>query len=768
MAADMSRSSLRLALPALIVLLGVGGWLATRETIRRDRDAAAGRRAQVQSVRLRGVLGRASAYVAGLGTVLAGEPTADQRRFARVAGGTAGSVGLVDALWVERVADSERARYHRRLGAPITRLTAAGRAEPAPRAASYLPATFTSGTRAELRRGVDVSGWPGLGAAVRNRATVFAVGASTPGSLGGEPGFYLLQTATFGRGPGSRGVLAVFAPRGWLSVSLADDPSRVALSVDARRFEGGLDSAPAAGASFAALGRRWRVDVGRDPPSGLQSLLPWTALGWPVAAALVMWLVGNGIMRRRRAERDFERIFNLSLDMLCIAGLDGYLKRVNPAFERTLGYSSQQLLSRPFVEFAHPADRGRIVDAMGELARGREIMELEIRYLRPEDAEQTERWLQWSIRPVPGADLVYAVARDVTDRRRGEEELRRAQRKVEASRDALRLLAEEQAALRRVATLVARAASPGALFSAVTAEASRLLDGHATALVRYEAGGAATVVATYGGERETIDGDDRGVSAEAAIVVEGRRWGALSAWTREESLPLNTEVRLAQFAALVATAIANAESRAQLTASRARVVATADEARRRIQRDLHDGAQQRLVHTVIVLKLAKRELGDAGGPASALVEEALQHAEHATAELRELVRGILPAALSTGGLQSGIRALVEHVAVPVTVDVPAERLPAAVEATAYFIVAEALTNVVKHANAVSARVSAVIADGALAVEVRDDGAGGARLDGSSGLLGLHDRAAALNGELRVESPAGGGTAIRARLPLGDR
>jgi signal transduction histidine kinase len=249
------------------------------------------------------------------------------------------------------------------------------------------------------------------------------------------------------------------------------------------------------------------------------------------------------------------------------------------------------------------------------------------------------------------------------------------------------------------------------------------------------------------------------------IIVERRLWGAVVASTRRTPLPADTEERMANLTELVGTVIANAESRAELTASRARVVAAADEARRRIQRDLHDGAQQRLVSTVMALKMARWELGDATGPAVELVDEALAHAEGAAAELRELAHGILPAALSRGGLRAGIDALVSRVRLPVSVEVTAERLPAALEATAYFIVAEALTNAVRHARASSAQVAAVVDGDVLRLKVHDDGVGGARSAGSSGLLGLRDRAAALNGELHVASPPGEGTVIAATLPI---
>jgi signal transduction histidine kinase len=198
--------------------------------------------------------------------------------------------------------------------------------------------------------------------------------------------------------------------------------------------------------------------------------------------------------------------------------------------------------------------------------------------------------------------------------------------------------------------------------------------------------------------------------------------------------------------------------------SRARVLAAADEERRRVVRDLHDGAQQRLVHTVITLKLARRELAG-GAAADALVAEALGHAEQATRELRELAHGILPATLTRGGLRAGVDSLVSRTPLPVALEVSDERVDPTVEATAYFVVSEALTNAVKHAAARQAAVRAWVDGGALQVEVSDDGVGGAHVNGSSGLLGLQDRVAALDGRLSVDSAPGAGTVIRAILPL---
>ena len=181
-------------------------------------------------------------------------------------------------------------------------------------------------------------------------------------------------------------------------------------------------------------------------------------------------------------------------------------------------------------------------------------------------------------------------------------------------------------------------------------------------------------------------------------------------------------------------------------------------------RDLHDGAQQRLVHTIVALKLAQRALRGQDGKAESLLSEALRHAEQSNAELRELAHGILPAVLTRGGLRAGVDAVVTRLDVPVRVDVAAERLPAEIEASAYFIVAEALTNVVKHSHAERAEVTASVQDGTLHVEVRDDGIGGADPAGH-GLVGISDRVAALGGRLEIESPADGGTLVAAALPF---
>jgi signal transduction histidine kinase len=342
------------------------------------------------------------------------------------------------------------------------------------------------------------------------------------------------------------------------------------------------------------------------------------------------------------------------------------------------------------------------------------------------------------------------------------------QRRAEASERKHAILAKEQAALRRVAALVARAAAPAEVFATVATEVGRMLGDRDVAVVRYEDDGTATVVATRSGDEGSLPVDAplalEGKHAVASqIVVDGRRWGAIAIGSRHVMpLPPGAESRIDEFSALVATAISNARTRSELAASRARVVVAADEERRRVVRDLHDGAQQRLVSTILTLKLAQQELEDRGDGVPALVGEALTRAERATVELRELTHGIMPSALAHGGLR--VDALASRMPVPVDVGVAVERLPPAVEATAYFVVAEALTNVAKHSHAGHAEVTARVEQHTLRLEVRDDGVGGARPAGS-GLVGLEDRLAALDGRLRVESPPDGGTLVAAAIPL---
>jgi PAS domain S-box-containing protein len=726
----------RLALPALVVLLGVAGFLVARATIDRDRDAAADRRAQVASVRIQGLLGEARSYVIGLSTVLAGEPVRRQSRFTELVASAAGGVGLEDSLWVEPVAGGDRRAYERRLGAPIVRPLPDGGFVPAPAKTSYLPATFTSRTRRDLRPGVDVSYWPALATQIGDQASVFAVGASLPGSLGQRRGFYVVEAVRFGAGAHSSGVLAVFVPRGWLTVGTQDDPRGLEIALDGQPVEGQLDEQPAASASFRALGRRWHVDVAQAEPSGLQSILPWILLVAPGLIALGALLVVRAVGRRRRAERELERIFDMSLDLVGVSRFDGTLTRLNPAFGRILGYSEQEMLGRHILEFVHPDDRESTRAEIGAMARDGTTVTFECRHVC---RDGSHRWIQWKARPFAEERMLFGVGRDVTEEHQ---------------------LTEEQAALRRVATLVARGARQEEVFAAVVREIRQLFGVDAAVLRRLDPGRGAVTVARDG------DGDGAGPALESPVIVEGRVWGAVGLVTQQGPLPGDTDARMAKFTELVATAIANAESRAEVAASRARIVAASDETRRRIERDLHDGTQQRLVSLALELRAAEDQVPPELDQLRAELSATAAGLAQAVEDLREISRGIHPAILSEGGLRPALRTLARRSAVPVDLQVEADgRLPEPTEAAAYFLVSEALANAAKHSGASTVHVRLDATGPTVEIEISDDGAGGADPARGSGLTGLRDRVEALGGTFQIVSEPGAGTTLNASVPV---
>jgi signal transduction histidine kinase len=252
------------------------------------------------------------------------------------------------------------------------------------------------------------------------------------------------------------------------------------------------------------------------------------------------------------------------------------------------------------------------------------------------------------------------------------------------------------------------------------------------------------------------------------IVVEGHLWGAISAASTEGPMPPGSEARLASFTELVATAIANAEGSAELAASRRRIVAAADETRRRIERDLHDGLQQRLVSLALQLRAAQAvappDLEELVGE----LDDVVLGLNGTVDELREYARGIHPAILAEGGLAPALKSLVRRSALPVELDVRAERrLPESIEVAAYYVVSEALANAAKHAEASSVAADVEATDDVLRVFVRDDGVGGADLGRGSGLVGLRDRVEALGGRLTLHSKPDAGTSVEVELPLGD-
>jgi signal transduction histidine kinase len=376
-------------------------------------------------------------------------------------------------------------------------------------------------------------------------------------------------------------------------------------------------------------------------------------------------------------------------------------------------------------------------------------------------------------------------------------------------RAALARLAQEQAALRRVATLVARSAPPQEVFAAVAGEVGGLLEVDFTVLIRSDPQDMITVVGAWAatgappspvGSRFAAGGQDvstlmlrtgrparldasAGVTGSSGntgahawgsrssvgvpISVEGRPWGLiLVAYTRDQQLPGDTETRLASFTELVATAIANAESRSELAASRRRIVAASDEARRRIERDLHDGTQQRLVSLGLAARLAEANVNAGRGDLRAELSRIAAGLADAIAELQELSHGIHPAILSERGLGSALRALARRSVVPVDLDVTIDtRCPEPVEIAAYYVASEALANAMKHARASRIEISLAARNGSVLLSVGDDGVGGADPARGSGLAGLADRVEALGGSIQLLSAAGSGTHITVDLPL---
>jgi len=380
---------------------------------------------------------------------------------------------------------------------------------------------------------------------------------------------------------------------------------------------------------------------------------------------------------------------------------------------------------------------------------------------------------------------------------------------LESGRDELTRLLDEQAALRRVATLVARAIPPAEIFTAVAEEIRQLLGADNAGVGRFEADGSAAVVVGGVGEKPVqlpvgervelrdylapaivwrtgrsarvdeqqwsnvsdpvADGlREAGIRSMVAspIIVEGRLWGMVTSSTRQGPFPAGAAERMSDFTELVATAIGNADNRAQLAASRTRIVAAADETRRRIERDLHDGTQQRLVSLGLELRLAQSTVPAESPQLEAEIGRIGDELNGAVDDLREIARGIHPAILSEGGLGPALRTLARRAAIAVELEVATlDRLPEPIEVAAYYVVSEALTNATKHAYASVVHVAVEERDDCLHLSIRDDGVGGADPARGSGLIGLRDRAEALDGSFEVASAAGKGTLIMVGLPL---
>ncbi|HVP02092.1 MAG TPA: PAS domain S-box protein [Solirubrobacteraceae bacterium] len=496
-------------------------------------------------------------------------------------------------------------------------------------------------------------------------------------------------------------------------------------------------------------------------------------------------------------ETRFEVLLESAPDAILLVDARGRVVLVNRRAEEFFGYAPGALVGHE-VELLVPGRfRGRhLVHRAGYIAdpRTREMgAGLEL-YGRRKDGSEFPVEISLSATQVDGDQLVIAILRDVSERRAAELERQE--------------VAREQAALRRVATLVARAALPEELFAGVTEEVGRLLRADHAHLGRYESEDTVEILADWSrqgepfpvGARFRLGGEDlctlvaqagrparidsypdasgplavataeRGFrsGAGAPIMVEDHIWGVMiTGSTLENPLPPDTEARLASFTELVAMAIANADSRADLAASRGRVVAAADETRRRIERDLHDGVQQRLISVSYMVRAAQEATPPALGELAAELSRVAEELRGVQDDLREISRGIHPAVLAEGGLRPALETLARSPAIRVelTAHLPEGRLPEAVEVTAYYVASEALTNATKHAQARVVNLDVEHADGVVRLCVRDDGIGGADFARGSGLVGLKDRVEAIGGAFSLRSLHGAGTRLDVVLPL---
>jgi PAS domain S-box-containing protein len=600
----------------------------------------------------------------------------------------------------------------------------------------------------------------------------------------------LSHSITLAPGEGLPGRVFASGEPSWIP-EVSADPNfpRAALAIEA-----GLHAAfcfPIRGGSGVLGAIEFLAREPRDPDADLLHTV--TSLGSRIGHCVERWRTEE---RLRESDARKTAILNAAFDCIITMDAAGNVVEVNRAAEETFGYSAEEMVGRELAELIIPEHlrepHRRGVERYAATGESHMVGHpVELPAMR---ADGSELPVEIAItRPdVPGPPVFTGFLRDITERRRSEQ--------------SLRTLAAEQAALRRVATTVASETSEERVFAVVTEEIGRVLGGHNANTMRYEAGGTALVVGEWSkpavrsvplGTRVPLDGptaaarifrsgkperveDYASMGGEHAELLRGlglrsavgapiklgaRLWGAVAVGTIEETpFPEGAEQRIADFAELVALALANAEARRELAASRARIVRTGDAERRRLERNLHDGAQQRLVALALTLRQCERAGID--GPALEHLRRAETELAEALEELRELARGIHPAILTDKGLVAALEMLVGRASIPVELCAALDdRLPEPVEAAAYYIVAEALTNASKHAAAARVRVEVRHVDGEALVEVADDGVGGADTRGGSGLRGLGDRVDALGGRLEVESPAGAGTLLRARLPV---
>jgi PAS domain S-box-containing protein len=576
-----------IAAVALVLGLTIAGFVVARLLAERDARHESERRVAIAGAQIRSRVEAATSLTASLSRFMSGEGargvTTDQ--FTRNALRWLSPADLPAAAWAEEVRAADREAYERHIGRPIVAPGPPRKAVPP--GPSYLPATLVSGFAPLASPGIDLRREPGIAAALSR--------AIRPGGVGATP--------VAARRDGTRGLFLVAPAPNLIDGVLRPGAAVVFLSEAtlraAARNPAGLQFPPAdrpsrdraggdtVGEEFMVAGQQFAVVMPKESVGGPGAVLPWIILASGLLLSALAGAVGVIAARRARAQRDFDRIFNLSPDVVAVAKFDGHFTRVNPGAKQVLGYTTAELLARPYLDFVHPDDHERTAAEAAAIGQGKTTLSFENRFVRKDGSV---RVLEWTATPVVEDGVMYGMARDVTERRRAETESER--------------LAAEQSALRRVAELVARQAPPEQVFALVTEELSHLLGVDMIRTVRFEPDGSATVVAALGMAEDPIPPgtnaaipsgsvidkvsrtrrparvDDyanvggpigaalreegAGSAAGGPIVVDGRLWGAMVACKTSETLPPATEDRVAEFAELVSTAISNIESRAKV------------------------------------------------------------------------------------------------------------------------------------------------------------------------------------------------------------
>jgi PAS domain S-box-containing protein len=565
---------------ALVLALTVAGFILARANAERDARENSKHRVEVAAAQIRTRVAVATSLTESLRRFMLDEGATGvtNDEFTRNALRWLSPADLPAAAWAEEIRAADRTAYERRIGSPI--VTPDGRGTAAPPASSYLPATLVSGFPPMNSRGVDLRREMGIAAAF-GRATI-------PGGVGATP--------VAARRDGTRGLFLIApAPNlidgvlrpGAVAVFLSESTLRAAARNPAGLRFGGPVGGDTVRERFTVAGQQFAVVMPKESVSGPGAALPWFILAGGLLLTVLVGALGVIAARRARAQQDFDRIFNLSPDLVAVADFEGHFTRVNPAAEEILGYTEEELLTQPYLDLVHPDDRERTAAEAAAIGEGKRTLSFENRYARKDGSY---RVLEWTSTPVVEERAMYSVGRDVTERRTAEAEVKR--------------LADEQAALRRVATVVARGGSRAEVFGAIAEEVRRLFGDSLIYMFRYEDDRAVVVVASAGigdelpiGSRQELGGNNAathvlrtrkpvriddyatasGPIAEAVrptnarsvvgtpIVVEEGLWGVMVLGTTDDDpLPPGTESRLGQFTDLMATAIANTEARAEV------------------------------------------------------------------------------------------------------------------------------------------------------------------------------------------------------------